>query len=95
MIEHHLDPVASRAEWKRSYASLPDVSWLNHTDMVITEDVREMARYARRLDLEAQVFNDSDVQDLVKFMGALTGQTARDGRLGVPESVPSGLQIDK
>ncbi|MDB4223284.1 cytochrome-c peroxidase [Granulosicoccus sp.] len=95
MIEHHLNPVESRESWRRSYASLPDVAWLNHTDMIITADVREMARYAERLDVEAGVFNDSDVSDLVKFMGALTGQTARDGRLGVPERVPSGLEVDQ
>ncbi|MFT6877857.1 MAG: cytochrome c peroxidase [Granulosicoccus sp.] len=95
MIEHHLDPVTSRDSWERSYASLPDVAWLNHTDMIITADIREMVRYAGRLDLEARVFNDSEVLDLVKFMGALTGQTARDGRLGVPSSVPSGLEVDK
>jgi cytochrome c peroxidase len=95
MIEHHLNPIESRESWQRSYASLPDVAWLNHTDMIITADVREMARYAGRGDLEARVFNDSEVLDLVKFMGALTGQTARDGRLGVPSSVPSGLEVDK
>jgi cytochrome c peroxidase len=95
MIEHHLNPIESRESWTRSYASLPDVAWLNHTDMIITADVREMARYAERLDLETREFNDSEVLDLVEFMEALTGQTARDGRLGVPESVPSGLEVDK
>jgi cytochrome c peroxidase len=95
MIEHHLDPVASRADWKRSYASLPDVPWLNHTDMVITADVREMARYGARLDVITQTLGSVGLLELVEFMGALTGGSARDGRLGVPDRVPSGLEVDK
>lgn len=95
MVEHHLDPVASLAGWKRSYASLPDVPWLNHTDMMITADVREMARYEERLDVEPNVMGEAQLLELVEFMGALTGASARDGKLGVPDEVPSGLSVDK
>ena len=95
MIEHHLDPVASRKSWKRSNAALPDVPWLNHTDRIITADVREMRRYDARLDIEASTLSDNEVLDLVEFMKALTGETAREVKLGLPDNVPSGLEIDR
>lgn len=95
IIEHHLDPVASLASWNRAYALLPDVPWLNHTDMMITADVREMARYEKRLDVEPNVMGETQLLELVEFMGALTGASARDGKLGVPDEVPSGLSVDE
>ncbi len=95
MIEHHLDPIQSRANWQRSYASLPDVPWLNHTDRIITADVREMDRYGKKLDVDTKPMKFSDIQDLVEFMESLTGASARNPVLGVPDLVPSGLSVDR
>ena len=95
MIEHHLDPVKARTSWKRSYAALPDVPWLNNTDMIITADTREMARYESRLDVSPSTLSDSQISDLVAFLLALTGKSARHPPLGVPDTVPSGLVVDR
>jgi cytochrome c peroxidase len=37
---------------------------------------------------------ESEIADLVAFLEALTGDTAADRPLGVPDSVPSGLPVD-
>ena len=39
--------------------------------------------------------SDKDLDALVAFLDSLTGATARAGRLGVPETVPSGLKVDR
>ncbi|MDJ1017053.1 MAG: cytochrome-c peroxidase [Paracoccaceae bacterium] len=44
------------------------------------------------IDLELTA---GDISDLVAFLDSLTDPTAIEGRLGVPESVPSGLPVDR
>ncbi|MEM9206711.1 MAG: cytochrome c peroxidase [Pseudomonadota bacterium] len=39
--------------------------------------------------------NSDDLDALMAFMSALTDQQAIDGRLGIPDEVPSGLPVDR
>ncbi|MBF9031686.1 cytochrome-c peroxidase [Rhodobacterales bacterium HKCCE3408] len=41
------------------------------------------------------VLTDDEIAALVAFLGTLTDQSSLDGRMGVPESVPSGLPVDR
>ncbi len=95
IIRHHLDPATTRGDWQVSASMLPDVAWLNDTDLIITHDTREMARYNATLDIPGLVLDEEQVDALVAFMEALTGASARDTKNGVPDSVPSGLPVDK
>ena len=95
IIEHHLDPVVTRTNWTVSDAAIPDVSWLNPTDLILLHDKREMSRYESRLDITPQPLNQEKINALVSFMKALTGQSARDTETGFPDKVPSGLPVDK
>jgi cytochrome c peroxidase len=36
-----------------------------------------------------------DVADLVAFLDSLTDEAAIAGRLGIPETVPSGLPVER
>lgn len=96
MIEHHLDPVESRAKWTRDMAALPDAPWLAAIDFVIQTDSREMQRQAAALDITPIDLTDSEIADIEAFLHSLTGKAAQDQRfwLGVPTTVPSGLPID-
>ncbi len=94
MVRHHLDPAASRARWKRAMAALPLAPWLADIDFVIQSDVLEMARQERALDIALPPLSNEDVQELVAFLNALTGETAGLRPLGRPEHVPSGLPVD-
>lgn len=55
----------------------------------------EMERYQSKIDISPATLKDDDVSDLVAFMHALTGDTAQNLRFGVPDTVPSGLTVDK
>ena len=76
----------------REYVKLPKIEHLSKNDFIIQEDVREMIRQSSLLDIEPVKLSDAEINDLVLFMDALTGETIE--RIGIPESVPSGLSID-
>ncbi len=94
MVRHHLNPAAARAAWTPEMAKLPDVPWLAAVDFVIRADDREMARQAAVLDITPVALSDGEVAELVAFLNALTGKTAKTRPLGRPETVPSGLAVD-
>ncbi len=94
IIRHHLDPVTARETWTRDMANLPSVPWLEVIDFAIQQDRREMARQAAVLDIAPVELADEEVADLIAFLRALTGGESRFGRLGRPETVPSGLAVD-
>ncbi len=94
IIRHHLDPIAARLTWTTEMAKLPKVPWLEQIDFVIRADVREMARQEAVLDIAPIALSDAEVSDLVAFLNSLTGAASRFGRLGRPETVPSGLRVD-
>ena len=95
IIRHHLDPQAALDRWTPEMANLPDVPWLEAIDFVVWEDRFEMDRLRRRVDIRPRQLDDAEVADLVSFMDALTGNTARALPLGIPDRVPSGLPVDK
>lgn len=94
VVRHHLDPLRALDDWNRDQVLLVDVHWLNGTDFAAHDDRLEMARLRRRVDIEPASLDDREVDDLVAFLHALTGASSVKGRLGRPETVPSGLPVD-
>jgi cytochrome c peroxidase len=94
IIRHHLDPLDALGKWQPQMANLPSVPWLQNADFIIQQDAREMARLRASFDVTPQSLSDDQIADLVAFMGALSGGDSRFGRLGRPETVPSGLAVD-
>ncbi|MGI9402646.1 MAG: cytochrome-c peroxidase [Rhizobiaceae bacterium] len=94
MIRHHLNPAEEFANWQAEEVKLPEVSWLARADFIAFEDSRERARLASKIDIAPVSLDDNEVADLVTFLNALTGEASTSGRLGRPESVPSGLKVD-
>ncbi|NNF24983.1 MAG: methylamine utilization protein MauG [Rhodobacteraceae bacterium] len=94
IIRHHANPLASLDNWTPDQARLPVAPWLEAIDFVVQSDRREMARHRAALDIGPVDLGDRDVDDLVAFLNALTGATAKDRPLGRPETVPSGLSVD-
>lgn len=95
IIRHHLNPSKSIKEWKRQSAKLPTVSWLAEIDFLIWDDRMEMERYKTKIDIKPLNLSDEEVFYLVEFMHSLTGKSSQKLRFGVPETVPSGLPVDK
>lgn len=94
MIRHHADPNAARDAWQPEQANLPGAPWLAAADFAIRQDAREMARQTAAVDMRPIALTDPEIEDLVAFLHALTGQTALTRPLGRPETVPSGLRVD-
>ncbi|MEM6371318.1 MAG: cytochrome c peroxidase [Pseudomonadota bacterium] len=94
IVRHHLDPETAFDAWRPEMAALPDVPWLASIDFAVWQDSREMARQRAAVQPRPIGLNDAEVNDIVAFLNALTGETATTGRLGVPDVVPSGLPVD-
>lgn len=94
IIRHHLDPEAAFESWTSSQVMLPASARLDDTDFVSLHDPRERQLMRSALDIEPVALTDAEVDQLVAFVHALTGERSTQGRLGRPESVPSGLPVD-
>ena len=94
IIRHHLAPEVSFARWQPQLANLPEVPWLSATDFLPLDDAYERARLSSRLDIDAVSLSDEEIADLIAFMHALSGTSSLKGRLGRPDYVPSGLEVD-
>ncbi len=95
IVRHHLDPIGSLDKWSPENARLPEADWLAATDFVVFDDQREMDRLRSRVDIRPIPLNETEIDELVAFLHALTGTSSIDGRLGIPDRVPSGLEIDR
>jgi cytochrome c peroxidase len=95
IIRHHLNPIQSLNSWKKQQANLPSVPWLEAIDFLVWDDRIEMSRYRQKIDIKPVTLSDDEVAHLVAFMHALSGRSAQTLKFGVPESVPSGLAVDK
>ncbi|MDB2407547.1 methylamine utilization protein MauG [Jannaschia sp.] len=95
IVRHHADPLAALDAWTPDLAALPKAGWLSPIDFVIQEDSREMARVRAAIDIAPVALSEAEIADLVAFLGALDGGESRYGRLGAPDAVPSGLEVER
>ena len=91
VIRHHLDPVNSLRRYAHEQVVLVDLE--GPKDFRALSDTAEVERIAAANELAPQNLSDSEVQALIAFLETLTDARSVKGRLGVPESVPSGLKI--
>lgn len=94
IIRHHADPQTGFAKWKAEMVSLPAAPWLAKADFIAFDDKRERARLGAKFDISPISLSEDEIDDLVSFLNALTGETTANGRLGRPDTVPSGLGVD-
>ena len=90
-VRHHLNPVEALLDYDRSQAVLPDMQGGN--DWRIMDDPVEVQAIAAANSLAPIELNDAQIDDILAFLEALTDQSAIKGKLGVPDSVPSGLDV--
>ncbi len=88
VIRHHLDPVASLRSYDIGNAVLPTFPEANDTRIMTSPD--DIDAIAAANELQPVVLNDTEIAELIAFMKALEDPQVR---LGVPESVPSGLPV--
>ncbi len=96
IIRHHLDPVSSFAAWDKAQTNLVPVPEIEHVDFAIWDNPRELQKVAQKIDIEPISLTDSEIADLLAFLHSLTGtKSVTDPVFGVPETVPSGLEVIK
>ncbi|OWU84830.1 hypothetical protein ATO6_10975 [Oceanicola sp. 22II-s10i] len=94
IVRHHLDPMASLSAYDRAQvrlASAPGTA----DDWRAMDDFDELMRIAESIEIAPVSLTDAQIADLIAFLGALTDPASLDGRLGVPETVPSGLPVER
>ena len=58
-------------------------------------DAAEIEAIAAANTLAPQELSDTEIRQLLAFLGALTDEASLAGRLGVPDTVPSGLVVER
>lgn len=89
-LRHHADPVAGLAAYDRDQAVLSDAPF---DDWQIAEDAGEMAAIAAAVEVAPLALTQDELAALVAFLETLSDPVALEGRLGVPDTVPSGLPV--
>ncbi|MEY8097140.1 cytochrome-c peroxidase [Falsihalocynthiibacter sp. S25ZX9] len=93
VVEHHLSPVASLENYDPALARLPAFSEVE--DWRIQADEKEVSDIAAVSELAPNHgLTDSDVDALMAFLATLDDTKMGQGRLGIPQRVPSGLPLD-
>jgi cytochrome c peroxidase len=92
-LRYHLDPIAGLESYR------PDATLASFDaakpDWAVMSDPAEVAAIRAAVTLEPKALGEDEIGALIAFLGALTDETALKGRLGIPETVPSGLPVDR
>ncbi|MEY1555882.1 cytochrome-c peroxidase [Yoonia sp. R2331] len=91
-LRDHVDPVAALQNYDPAQAILPELSV---EDTQIMDQPLEIEAISDAAESYAVALSEEEIMALVAFLDALTDPAAITGRLGIPESVPSGLKIDR
>ncbi|WP_249218933.1 cytochrome c peroxidase [Loktanella sp. SALINAS62] len=62
-------------------------------DFAVMDDPAQVADIAAAVSVPMPILTDAQIDSLVAFLETLTDPASVDGRLGVPDTVPSGLTV--
>ncbi|TVR45002.1 MAG: cytochrome-c peroxidase [Rhodobacteraceae bacterium] len=91
-LRDHLDPVAALPGYDRDQVILPE---LGVQDWAILDDAEERAAIKQAVSTPPIRLSEAQIADILAFLEALSDPKALAGRLGVPDSVPSGLPVPR
>ena len=86
----HIDPYLALSNYDKSNVTLTKY---DTNDWKIMDDASEVKAIADAITIKPVIISEGEVTDLLAFLGTLTDTKAQKGRLGIPETVPSGLKI--
>ena len=89
-IKDHVDPRGTWPDYDPAQAVLPP---MEVNDFKIILDPIETKAILDAVKTPAMTLSAGDIAALVAFLDALTDPVAITGRLGIPDQVPSGLEI--
>jgi cytochrome c peroxidase len=91
-LRDHAAPNAALSTYTLQ-AVLPDLPGIAR-DGAILADPAEVSAIAAAIDVADRHLDDAAISDLMAFLTTLEDPVALGGRLGVPETVPSGLPVE-
>ena len=91
VITHHMDPAGSLQSFDPKTVSLPDLPGAD--DFRVSRDARETAAILDAANPVTPTLTAQEIAALIAFLTALEDPVSLSGRLGVPNSVPSGLPV--
>ncbi len=99
VIRHHLDPMTALAEYLGETVVFPGA---DIPDLGAMEDFDEVLNIASAVEINpaplvlqiTRLSCDCDIAALIAFLSSLTDPVSETGRLGAPDSLPSGLPLD-
>ncbi|MEQ6203834.1 cytochrome c peroxidase [Sulfitobacter sp. HNIBRBA2951] len=93
IVRHHLNAVQGLAQYDRNAALLPsDIDGAD--DWKAMDDFDEVMRIAEAIEISIIKMEEDEIAKIMSFLGALTDEGVIERGLGVPASVPSGLEMD-
>lgn len=92
-LAYHADPVSGQERFERNavLVDLPGAA----PDWAILDDPAARAAISASYTGQPKSLSPSDIQALLAFLDALTDEASITGRLGIPQTVPSGLPVDR
>lgn len=93
VVEHYLDPENSLRKYDPSQIVMPPRPDLDAFDLVAFNDQAVTDAIANAIETEPLELSDSDIDELIDFLNALTDPSAGDLRMTAPKRVPSGLPL--
>lgn len=93
MVRHHLDPIEGLGSYDRKQAALHELGEAAE-DWKPMEDMAEVLRIALSTEIEPVDLSEAEIAQLMAFLKSLEDPISLNGRLGVPERVPSDLPLD-
>lgn len=92
-IADHLDPKAALDRFDPAKVALPNLPGVE--DWQHIGDAAEQDALRRAVTIAPRPLAKSDLVVLLAFLETLSDPVALEGRLGIPEAVPSGLPLDR
>jgi cytochrome c peroxidase len=92
VVQHHAAPVQSLMQYERRQAILHAYEF---NDWQAMDDQDELIEIAAGSELPDIPLTPTEIDQIVAFLGALTDPDSIAGRLGIPQTVPSGLPVDQ
>lgn len=89
-IADHADPTQGLMNYDRTQAVLPDFA---DDDFTVLDDPFQIKDIAAAVTSEPVSLTDTDVAAIVAFLNTMTDPVSVEGRLGIPDTVPSGLPV--
>ena len=89
-INAHLNPQLALYNYDKSNVTLTKY---DANDWKIMDNATEVKAIADSITIKPIIVSDGEVMDILAFLGTLTDAKSQKGRLGIPETVPSGLKI--